>query len=88
MLRITAAATPPHLVTLRLEGQLIDRWVMELENSCDNALSNRGRVVLDLVGVSFIDRHGLALLRTLSDRNVTLINASPFVAQLLKGAGL
>ncbi len=89
MLRITTSATPPQFVTLRLEGQLIDGWVTELENSCDEALeSNRG-VVLDLDDVSFIDGHGLALLRALSDhRNVALINASPFVTQLLKGAGL
>ena len=43
---------------------------------------------LDLIGVSFIDGDGLALMQSLLARDVSLVNPSPFVAELLKGAGL
>jgi len=89
MLRISAILEPlNHGITLRLEGRLVDRWVKELDASCSAALSNGGRLMLDLMGVSFIDPSGLALLRSLDSPNVSLINASPFVTQQLKGVGL
>ena len=88
MLRITAIKSPRHSVTLRLEGQIIDRWVRELSASCEQGLTNRGRLILDLIGVSFIDGDGLALMQRLLARDVSLVNPSPFVAELLKGAGL
>ena len=74
--------------TLRLEGQLIGPWLKELERSCAEARTNGAGLVLDLAGVSFIDNEGLALLRSLTDGAVTLINPSHFVAEQLKGAGL
>jgi RNA polymerase sigma-70 factor (ECF subfamily) len=40
-----------------------------------------------MTGVSFIDRHGVALFRHLSDHNVTVLHCSPFVAEQLKGGG-
>ena len=88
MLRITATTPMNQVCTLRLEGQLIGPWLKELERSCAEARTNGTRLVLDLVGVSFIDNEGLALLRSLTDGTVTLINPSHFVAQQLKGAGL
>jgi anti-anti-sigma regulatory factor len=87
MLRITASASPPHTVTLRLEGQVIGRWVAELQKSCDEVTANGDRVVLDLVGVSFIDKDGLSLLNDLADHDISLVNSSRFVAELLKEGG-
>jgi hypothetical protein len=88
MLRITAVAPMNQFCKLRLEGQLIGPWVKELERSCKEARTDGARLVLDLVGVSFADNEGLALLRSLTDGAVTLINPSHFVAEQLKGAGL
>jgi hypothetical protein len=88
MLRITAVAPMNQVRTLRLEGQLIGPWVEELERSCTEGRTNGARLVLDLVGVSFIDNEGLALLRSLTDGAVTVINPSHFVAEQLKGAAL
>jgi len=87
MLRITTVASPPHAVTLRLEGQIIGRWVGELRKSCDEVTANGDRVVLDLVGVSFVDKDGLGLLSDLARRDVSLVNSSRFVAELLKEGG-
>jgi anti-anti-sigma regulatory factor len=88
MLRITAVARMNQVCTLRLEGQMIGPWVKQLERSCGEARTNGAQLVLDLVGVSFIDNEGLVLLRSLTDGAVILINPSHFVAEQLKGAGL
>jgi len=34
--------------------------------------------------VSFVDRHGVALLNRLADRDVALVNCASFVTELLK----
>lgn len=86
MLRITIITPLNHAVTLRLEGQIADRWAMELETVVAQVYAEGSPVVLDLAGVSFIDNEGLRVLRSLA--NVRLMNASPFVAELMKGAGL
>jgi len=88
MLRITALSSPSQAVTLRLEGQIVGRWVEELKRSCEELRANGDGMVLDLVNVSFIDTDGLALLGELKHRKVSLVNASPFITELLKGAGL
>ena len=88
MLRISAINSPSQAVTLRLEGQIVGRWVKELKQSCEELKANGQGLVLDLVGVSFIDTDGLALLGSLTTGKVLLINASPFISELLKGAGL
>jgi ABC-type transporter Mla MlaB component len=76
MLRITAVSSPAQALTLRLEGQIVGRWVKELKRSCEELNANGQGLVLDLVGVSFIDTDGLALLGGLSNRKVSLINPS------------
>ena len=88
MLRITTVTSPVHTITLRLEGQIVSRWVRELKKSCEELRTNGDGLVLDLIGVSFIDTDGLALLGDLAHRKVSLVNASPFITELLKGAGL
>jgi anti-anti-sigma regulatory factor len=88
MLRITALSSSSQAVTLRLEGQIVDRWVGELKRSCEEVRANGGGLVLDLIDVSFIDTNGLALLSELTHGKASLANASPFITELLKGAGL
>lgn len=89
MLRISFNTTSPRsnaTVTLRLEGQIVGYWVKELEMACAKARADGSPIILDLAGVSFIENDGLELLRRL--QSVSLINPSPFVAELLKGVGL
>ena len=88
MLRITTNSSPSQAVTLQLEGQIVGRWVEELKRSCEELNANGDGLVLDLVGVSFIDTDGLTLLGDLTHRKVSLVNASPFITEVLKGAGL
>ncbi len=84
MLRIAQLERTPRHQTLRLEGQVVGPWVEELRRSCEQILEAGGAVILDLTDVSFMDREGVALVRALVDRQVTLINSSPFVAEQLK----
>jgi hypothetical protein len=84
MLRISVIDSSDKAARLRLEGRLVGPWVGELRKSCESLLSRGGRLTLDLEGVSFIDREGITLLRSLNGIQVNLANASPFVAELLK----
>src|SRR5688572_31002161 len=68
---------------LKLEGRAIGAWVHELEQICDRLLAEDAPLALDLAGVSFLDHDAVRLLHALSLRDVTLLNASPFLAQQL-----
>lgn len=70
--------------TLRLEGRVIGPWVEEVRQSCESVCSRGARLILDLSDVSFVDRQGIELFRSLQHRQVELRNCSPFVAEQLK----
>jgi ABC-type transporter Mla MlaB component len=72
--------------TLRLDGQVAGRWVEVLRRSCDLVLGRGARLTLDLSHVSFADHEGIVLLTSLIDRQVRLVNASPFMAEQMKRA--
>ena len=86
MLKISDAGTSDPDVTLWLDGEVTGRWVECLRRSCDVALSKGARLTLDLGHVSFADSEGVVLLRSLTDRRVRLVNASPFVAEQMRRA--
>ena len=81
MLKILADRPSDHEVTLRLDGLVAGRWVDVLRDSCEVALNRGARLTLDLGNVSFVDREGGVLLGGLIDRQVGLVNASPFVVE-------
>ena len=82
MLRIVTRRTGNGGATLGLEGRLMGPWVDELERTCV-ALSDRA-LALDLAGVSFVERRGVHLLRSLDTRGVSLLHCTPFVAEQLR----
>ena len=84
MLKIEAVRDGGRTVTLVLEGRLIGPWVDELKLACAQARRGRMEVAVDLAGVAFVDRAGIALLRELADHDTQLANCSPFVAEQLK----
>ena len=86
MLKITRREGPGDEGVLKIEGTLGGAWVREARAACDRAVAERGRVVLDLAGVVFVDRSGAALLDTLrEDPRVEIQSVSAFVAEMLKG---
>ena len=85
MLKITRCESADHTkVTLQLAGQVIGPWVQALQQSCDQEMGTGSALELDLREVSFIDRAGLALCRTLKNQQITIRHCSPFVAEQLK----
>ncbi len=85
MLRISPVESPDGALILRLEGRVIGPWVEELRRSCEEVLATGGRLGLDLSNVSFVDRNGVELLRSLKNRDMALLTCSPFVHEQLKG---
>ncbi len=84
MLRIVEEDATDNSMTLRLDGRLVSQWVEVLRSSCEQAFDHAGCLILDLAGVSFADHHGVQLLQQLEDRQVRLINCSPFLWEQIK----
>ena len=84
MLKISAAGTPNHSVTLKLEGRVVGPWVEELRRVCDPILNDGRALKLDLAEVSYVDVEGIATLNSFQARGVKLKNCSPFVEQQIK----
>ena len=86
MLRISVNEAVSEAVTLRLDGQVAGQWVKLLQKTCEAELKKGARVIIDLRNVSFADRYGIALLRSLTDRRVEVLNALPFIAEQIRNA--
>jgi len=85
MLKIQRLDLQDGTVALQLAGRIVGPWVGELNRSCERLLDVDGTLSVDLAGVSFADRDGVELLRSLRARHVALFNCSPFVAEQLRG---
>jgi len=84
MLRIVEEKTTNSSTALRLDGSIVGQWVDLLRSSCEQFFQSDGHVILDLTGVSFADHDGVQLLRQLKQRQVTMINCSPFLREQMK----
>lgn len=87
MLKITESAASDGTAMLYLEGQVNGPWLAEIRRCCDRILFTARRLTLDLANVSFVDRDAVVLFRELKEREVTITNCSPFVAEQLKELG-
>jgi anti-anti-sigma regulatory factor len=86
MLRISITSPAENTAMLWLEGHLAGVWIEELRHTCDQMLATGGRVILDLGGVSLIERPGVDLLASLSRRSVALTHCSPFQQEQIRQA--
>ncbi|MGE3842967.1 MAG: hypothetical protein AB7I50_15440 [Vicinamibacterales bacterium] len=85
MLKISEMASQPGAPrTYLLEGRVSGLWVNELRRVCLRPGTPADGTVLDLSGVSFVDRAGLALFGDLAERGVHFTNGSPFITEQLK----
>jgi hypothetical protein len=80
MLRITTTEAIGEKVKFRVDGQIAGPFVKLLQNTCESQMENGMKVAIDLKHVSFADREGITLLRSLAGRRVELLNAEPFIA--------
>lgn len=84
MLKITRSDLDSTRTTLRLEGRVTGASLSELERAYTECQQEGRHLVLDLAGVSFVDRVGVAALHGLSRNGIVFTGCSPFVSELLK----
>ena len=85
MLRITVVESSKIAVTLRVEGRITGPWVEELRTACNvHAFPDKVQLSLELEDISFADATGIALLKELRNRGVSLMRTTPFLAEQLK----
>jgi ABC-type transporter Mla MlaB component len=87
VLKITITEATDEVIALHLEGKVSGKWVECLENTCAAELKNATRAVIDLSGVSFLDRAGIILLKNLSECGVEIVNALPFITEQIRNTG-
>ena len=85
MLRITCMNGNSHDRTLTIEGRIAGAEVAELSRAASVAFAGSTLLVLDMAGVTFIDRVGVELLHALGARGAVLRGCSTFVESLLNG---
>jgi anti-anti-sigma regulatory factor len=87
MLRISELVADERGLTLLIEGHVAGAWANELRRVCEEQLpaDGRRRLTLDLTGVAFLDHDGVALFRDLARVDVSFVNATPFIAEQLRG---
>jgi RNA polymerase sigma-70 factor, ECF subfamily len=73
------------MVELRVEGELTETTTYEVDQLSRGHLGAGRKVVLRLVGATFADRTGVALLRNLQKKGVMLTECSGFFSELLQG---
>jgi len=84
MIRISITGSTGSAMTVLIEGKVVGDAVDELNSCCDQALAKGRRLTLDVAGVSFVDRKGVALFHRLAAHQVSVVNCSAFVAEQLK----
>ena len=84
MLRITEISHDEKTITLRLDGKVVGTRVSELEKLCLHYRDEKNKaIILDFMGVSFIDSNGVKMLEKIKDEQVKITNCSPFIRSLL-----
>ena len=86
VLKISIIEAAGETVTLQLDGKVSGRWVKLLQRVCNARIKKRTRISIDLKNVSFADRDGIALLKSLTDRRVEILNALPFITEQINGS--
>jgi len=84
VLKISRSDRDSTQTTLQLEGRVTHAELSELERTRKESQKECRRLVLDLTGVSFVDREGVAALHRMRRDGILITGCSPFVGELLK----
>ena len=84
MLMITCTETIDVGRTLKLEGQLRQPWLEELQSACGAGGTAPSRLSFDLAALTFIDAASVQWLDALIRQGATVTACSRFVAEMLK----
>ena len=88
MIRLIVQSQTPEETVLQVDGWVSEENVSILEQEGTRLLGASRRLVLDLKGVQYIDREGIALLQRWSGDRLVLRGGSLFVRGLLEAHGL
>ena len=88
MIRLIVQAQTPEETVLQVDGWVSEENVSILEQEGTRLLGESHRLVLDLKGVQYIDREGIALLQRWQGDRLVLRGGSLFVRGLLEEHGL
>ena len=88
MVRLTVISQTKAETVLKVEGWVSGADAALLEEEGTRLLGESERLMLDLEGVRFVAREGIALLRRWSGERLELRGASPFVRTVLEEEGL
>ncbi len=83
MLRITQTNVLESIKTFKLDGKLLEPWVLEVRQVCTANQTTPDQIRLDLSGLTYADQAGTQLLKDLVHRGVVVSACSGFIAQLL-----
>jgi anti-anti-sigma regulatory factor len=74
--------------TLVVEGRLAGASTALLEEECAELLPTAERIVVDLAGVSIVDRSGIAVLSRLQRAGLVIRGCSELLATILEAEGI
>ena len=86
-MRIQKIVGCPTEITLSVQGRIVSEWVAVVEHECRQSARDTPRVQLDLTAVTFIDAHGIEVLRRLVTDGVAVVNCPEFINALLHSDG-
>ena len=84
MVRITTLADEGQNIRLKVEGRIVGSWVSELDQACRSLPVQKMMVLLDFSNVSFIDRHGVEVVKRILSERFEILGASRLVQALLE----
>lgn len=87
MLKITTKERP-HSVSLVLEGRLCHPWTEEVEHNWSKLTSTAGdkELLLDLAGVTFVDRDGEDLLASMIAGGTKVLSSGVLISHMVEQA--
>jgi anti-anti-sigma regulatory factor len=84
VLKITRLSRTVRVLTIKLEGELLEPWVPTVRDACQRRGRRPGRLCLDLAALTYADAAGVQLLRELVGEGVEIAACSSFVGALLR----
>jgi ABC-type transporter Mla MlaB component len=83
VLKITRLCRKGRMLTLKLEGELLEPWVSSVRDACAPQGCRSEPLCLDLAAVTYVDAAGVQLLRDLLRDGIEIAACSSFLTALL-----
>jgi hypothetical protein len=84
MLKITQQAQNPEIVRVSLSGHFTSEYVPEVEKALVQDGNKLKKCTVDLMNVTFVDRHAMEFLRIAQSRKIKLENLPSWVKRWIQ----